>query len=125
MRRRRPGPAAPLFVYPAAQLAVPRPEVARGPERARGGEGRRVPAGRPAQGYRRREGRPPEGGGGAKTPGEEGHASGPIRARKAGGRGWSCQVSWLGGAHKAQVESPVGGTRKECLANGKGRGVQL
>lgn len=38
---------------------------------------------------------------------------------------WSCQVSWLGGAHKAQVESPVGGTRKECLANGKGWGVQL
>lgn len=31
-------PLHPFFVYPAAQLAVPRPGVARGPERVRGGE---------------------------------------------------------------------------------------
>lgn len=41
----------PLFVYPAAQLAVPRPEVAWGPARARRkGERRRVPAGGPTPG---------------------------------------------------------------------------
>lgn len=39
----------PLFVYPAAQLAVPRPKVAQGPTRTRTGESRRVPAG-PAPG---------------------------------------------------------------------------
>lgn len=44
----------PLFVYPAAQLAVPRPKVARGPTRTRTGESRRVPVGS-APGYRRRE----------------------------------------------------------------------
>lgn len=38
-----------LFVYPAAQLAVPRPKVAQGPTRTRTGESRRVPAG-PAPG---------------------------------------------------------------------------
>jgi hypothetical protein len=39
----------PLFVYPAAQLAVPRPEVAWGPGRARRGERRLVPASCPAR----------------------------------------------------------------------------
>lgn len=46
----------PLFVYPAAQLAVPRPKVAGGPARARRGESKRVPAG-PSPGYWRRESR--------------------------------------------------------------------
>lgn len=47
----------PLFVYPAAQLAEPRPEVAWGPARARRGERRRVPVAAPPPGDRRREGR--------------------------------------------------------------------
>ena len=99
----------PLFVYPAAQLAVPRPKVARGPTRTRPGESRRVPAG-PAPGL-------PEAGSQSWNRGAG--ARGEVGGHKARGCGARTR-RWRGGGMRGARASEPGQTNVR-----KGRWVGL